>query len=195
MIKGQRHSSAALAKMRLPRTPKWRAVGITLEQLKEKVWEEFQERFQRRFWAQVDRSNGDDKCWPWTGRDRKGYGYIYLLGREVRATRISWLLTYGTISSDLSACHRCDNPACVNPNHLFMGTHQENMDDMRDKGRRAPAPVGQDHPMAKLTDNDIRAIRLLLADGVSQVEIARRFTVTPSTISWIASRKHWAHVA
>ena len=181
--------------MRVHRAPKWRPVGLTLDELKESVWNDFKARFVARFWEQVDRSAGDDNCWPWTGRTRKGYGYLALLGREVRATRIVWLLTYGSIGSELNACHRCDNPACVNPNHLFMGTHQENMDDMANKGRRAPALIGQKHPMAKLTDVDVREVKRLLAAGLSQHAIAAHFKVTQSTISWIATGKHWGHVA
>ena len=193
MKKGQQHTAEALAKMRVARVPAWRPVGMTISDLKDRVWCDFFIEFSARFWSFVEVTESD-QCWIWRGQTRKGYGYFLLLGREVRATRIAILLTEGSIPDDKNACHRCDNPCCVNPSHLFLGTHQENMDDMAAKGRRAPALIGQDHKMAKLRDDDVREIKRLLSAGVSGAAIARQFNVTPSTIYWISSGRHWGHV-
>lgn len=101
-------------------------------------WIPLAERFERY----VDRSGGPDACWPWTGSaTHLGYGLIRGTGspgKQLMATRVSWELAYGFHPGKLFVCHRCDNPPCVNPSHLFLGTHQDNMDDMVRKGRQRP---------------------------------------------------------
>lgn len=87
-----------------------------------------------RFWSRVDRS-GD--CWTWTGALVNGYGRIKVEGRSVLAPRIAWELTNGPIPTGLEVRHHCDNPPCVRPEHLALGTHAENMDDSRRRGRAA----------------------------------------------------------
>jgi len=89
------------------------------------------QRFKDKF---IVANNG---CWEWTGcLDKKGYGQFYYKGKHRRAHRVSWALKYGEIPpSELFACHKCDNPKCVNPDHLFLGTQSDNMKDMSRKGR------------------------------------------------------------
>ena len=142
-----------------------------------------------------------DECWPWTGRTVwRGYGQFSLWpsripGGNIRAHRYAWILRNGEIPDGLFVCHRCDNPPCVNPDHLFLGTHQDNMDDMDKKGRRALAPRGQSHYASKLSEDDVRVIRQMLRDGHSAASVATGFGVASSVISEIKTGKAWKSVA
>lgn len=149
-----------------------------------------------RFWDKVDTS-GD--CWVWTGKiATTGYGRIYDgVSRMLNAHRYSWVLHNGPIAAGLQVCHTCDNRACVNPDHLFLGTQQENMDDMFNKGRNSEPPrlLGEKHGNAKLTAGDVRTIRRLYANGnVTMNQLAEEFGVGFSNISKIVNRVAWRHV-
>lgn len=135
-----------------------------------------------RFWAQVDRSEGG--CWTWRARcDRAGYGMCVVERKSRYAHRVSYELTHGEVPVGLLVCHRCDNPPCVNPSHLFLGTHADNMRDMRLKGRGPP--------QMKLTARDVLAIR---ESRDSSTVIASEFGVTTNTIRDIRRRHTWRHV-
>lgn len=149
-----------------------------------------------RFWSGVLRGLPED-CWVWTKSvDNRGYGKLSSRrgkgGSPERAHRVSWELHFGTIPQDKEVCHRCDNPRCVNPNHLFLGTHRDNMDDAVAKHRMAH---GSNHCCAKLSEQDVVEIRALRHDGVAQRTIARMFGVTHSAIEKIDNGQNWKHVS
>lgn len=144
-----------------------------------------------RFWAKVDRADGDG-CWVWAGYlTRYGYGQVWWARRREPAHRVAWELENGPIPGRLVACHKCDNRPCVRPSHLFLGTRQDNNADMLAKGRQAR---GRAYPQAKLTEDDVRAIRRGLAEGRTNNELGATFGVDPSAIRQIARGVAWSHV-
>jgi hypothetical protein len=153
----------------------------------------------QRFWAKVDRSAGLGSCWLWTAsRSRRGYGEIGR-GRAgegiILAHRLSWELHHGPIPTGLSVLHHCDNPPCVNPAHLWLGTHQDNQDDMIRKRRDRKRPLrGEEHHQAKLTNEQVLDIRRRLSARERQWRLAREFGVSCSTIQAIAHGCSWRHL-
>ena len=137
-----------------------------------------------RFWPKVDR-RGPDECWEWQGAKASvGYGAIYDRdGSRLKlySHRVAWEFAHGCIPVGLFVLHRCDNPSCVNPAHLFLGTHGDNMRDRKEKGRNAH---GDRHGRTKIPDIAISDIR---ASTESQAAIARRFGVDKTTIFDIKS--------
>jgi hypothetical protein len=157
-----------------------------------------------RFWHRVDQSGGPDACWPWTGaRSKWNYGLLSVASRMEGAHRLAWTLFHGPIPDGIWVLHHCDNPPCVNPSHLFLGTHADNMADMAAKGRggggapthtnpaRYPVRVGERNPNAKLTPGQVAEIRTLRTDGVSLRELGRRFGVHNRTIERIVKGDRW----
>lgn len=157
-----------------------------------------------RFWPKVDR-NGPiptacpelGPCWLWTAAvDEHGYGKLSgggHDGRMLRAHRVSYELRFGPVPPELRVLHRCDNPPCVNPDHLFTGTMAANAADMVARGRSAS---GERHSQAKLTADQVEEIRRLVAEGqLSQEAIGARFGVRGPAISRIATGKRWGKVA
>ncbi len=161
------------------------------------------------FWAKVDRSAGPLSCWPWTGARWLGYSYGHLErnGHKIKAHRYAWEQTFGPIPAGLLACHRCDNPPCCNPAHLFLGTDADNVADKMAKGR---GPTGERHrsrtrpdtiqrgvevASAKLTEDQVRDIRLRYSlGGIRQKDLGAEFGLTQTGISHIVLRKSWGHV-
>jgi len=144
----------------------------------------------------TDKSGGPNACWTWTGTHiRGGYGQLYWHGRHMAAHRAAWEVANGSIPASMHVCHRCDVPACCNPAHLRLDTHAGNMADKVAKGRqsRDGNRPGMDTPTAKLTDDQVRAIRAMRSTA-SLRQIARQFGVDFSTISKICLRKTWAHL-
>lgn len=158
---------------------------------------------EERFWQRVDKSGlvpahvpELGPCWLWTGSKLpKGYGRFYPKWKgAVYAHRFSWELRHGrTIPAGMEVLHRCDNPACVNPDHLTVGTHLDNVADMDQKGRRvARALTGEQHPNRKLSIEQVRTIRARwAAGGVRQRVLAAEFGVTRGLIGQIVRGKAW----
>ena len=134
-------------------------------------------------------------CWLWTGAiANSGYGSMMVrTGQTEQAHRLSYELHHGPIPPGKWVLHTCDVRACVAPHHLFLGTRQDNIDDMMDKGRNRQ-PSGTASQRAKLSDDDVRAIRAAAAAGERQVDIAARFGITQVNVSWIVLRKGWKHI-
>lgn len=152
----------------------------------------------------VDRSGGDDACWLWMG-SRRSDGYGRILRRRIdgsgcvtkrrgtiQAHRAAWIIANGRIPDGTKVCHSCDNPCCVNPRHLFLGSTRDNN---QDRARKRRSAFGERSPNAKLTTGEVLEIRRVYASkGASQQELAERFGVTQSLIHCIVYRKIWVHV-
>ncbi len=146
--------------------------------------------FERRFWLKVERGNQPHSCWLWRGRKLpSGYGRLHVKGRDAYAHRIAYEIVNGSIPKGLVICHKCDEHLCVNPDHLFLGTHADNVADKVAKRRHC---FGTKHWLAKLTDKDVTEIReAYLKGGVSQQALAERYNVSRSRISPIVRGKQW----
>ena len=142
-----------------------------------------------KFWMFVDKSN---ECWEWAGwKYSNGYGGFQMRHKKPLAHRVSYLLTYGDIGKGLCVCHACDNRACVNPDHLFLGTQEENMKDMVNKGRQSKSR-GEQIGNSKLTPKKVRAIRSMYSRGdLLQKEISEMFGISAKQVSVIANRVQW----
>lgn len=141
-----------------------------------------------RFFKNVEKSDG---CWAWTGAVIKyGYGTIMIKKKLWLAHRLSLVVHGIDLPKKMDVCHKCDNPNCVNPTHLFLGTHQDNMIDMVQKGR-ANRPFGAKHANHVLSDDNIREIRSL---NMPARAIAKMFNVSHPTILSIKNKKTWKHI-
>ena len=147
----------------------------------------------QRFWQKVDRSKGYSACWEWTGGKNKiGYGQISVNGRHTGAHRVAYELYRKPIPAGMCVLHVCDNRACVNPSHLFLGTMADNMADkvMKDRQTKGEAVSG-----AKLSEANVVAIKKRLTAGrESQKAIGADYGVTQALISDIKTGKNWRHV-
>jgi len=132
-----------------------------------------------------------DGCWLWLGGNRHGSGRFWFEGRYWKASRFSYELFVGPITNGLQALHYCDNQMCVNPEHLFLGTHDDNMRDMVSKGREAHI-LGEDHGRSRLTWKDVEEIRALYSSGnTSYRKLSVMFDVVKSRIGSIVRKTTW----
>lgn len=169
---------------------------------------------EKRFWSKVD-IRSKNECWEWTGNTVDGYGHFALThSKTVKAHRFSYELKHGQIPSGFMVLHRCDNRKCVNSNHLFLGTHTDNMKDRNAKNRQAKgdrhgakihpekfrfshskgAPLGSKNPRTHLTENDVIEIKRLLKTDMSQTDIGKKFGVTRFVIWKIKFGYAWQHI-
>lgn len=141
-----------------------------------------------RFWEKVQVTDG---CWEWQAARTYGYGRIGAGGDKgpaLLAHRVSWELHFGPIPAEMNVLHACDNPPCVNPGHLFLGSHADNVADKVRKGRGADR---ERHGMARLTSAQVREIRSAAGDGQLLRVIAERYGLTESAVSMIARGLRW----
>jgi hypothetical protein len=146
-------------------------------------------------WSRVDNSGGHDACWPWTGHlDTCGYGQFVCAGKALSAHRVAMALS-GVAIDGLFVCHRCDNPPCANPAHLFAGTAADNNKDCARKGRTYSRPVkGELNPRARLTDSMVAIIRQRAAGGDIARVIASDIGMSRRSVSRVIMRHTWTHL-
>ncbi len=147
------------------------------------------------FWAKIDQSSGPDSCWPWLkSKKGPGYGTAYFKGIWI-AHRLAFFLTYGFKPE--AVCHRCDNPPCCNPKHLFAGTRAINNAD-RDRKKRLTWKRGEEASSSKLKEEDVKTIRALNVRWKrgewTQKKLAARFGVDFTTIGDVIRRETWKHI-
>lgn len=150
------------------------------------------ERFKSKF--EKDEITG---CWNWTAGKAYGYGRFRFAGWMQFAHRVAYQLYIGEIPDGLYCLHHCDNPSCVNPGHLFLGTQSDNMRDRDNKGRGGgggAAPYGERNGKAILTEDKVRTIRTMWSTGTRQSSLAREFGVAQSTISGIIHFRNWKNI-
>ncbi len=146
-----------------------------------------------RFWSKIAITANSNKCWNWQAVKHRGYGSFSIGYTTVVSTRVSYYLHYKIDPIGKSVLHKCDNPSCCNPNHLFLGTPNDNSKDMVNKNRQA---FGESVKTSKLNENDIIDIRKIYADGkLTQEQIGDIYGVSKTTIRRIVIKTIWKHVS
>lgn len=164
--------------------------------LKDRMMKERWERYRHpAFWARIEKS---DACWNWLGSQEQGpkntspYGVLRWRGKASKAHRVAYELTNGEIPAGMMVLHKCDNTLCCNPDHLYLGTHADNMRDMRERNRRKGTGSGASNGRAKLTQEQVNEIRARYESGVvSQQALADSFGVSQHAISMIVRNKRY----
>lgn len=147
---------------------------------------------EERFWTKVEIIPFHE-CWEWIACKRFGYGRFHTNGKSMSAHRISWQIHSGEIPKGLKVLHRCDNTSCVRPDHLFLGTQKDNVDDMCKKGRHHKLK-GSSHGASILNEEQVRNIRKEYMH-LSQRELARKYGVGKTTIAHICNKTSWFHLS
>lgn len=161
-------------------------------------------KFVAKFWSRFRRAKRiragvSTPCLEWAGARRSGthrYGNVHVGEKTCVVHRVAWAIAHKTwVPAELLVCHKCDNPPCGDPTHLFLGTVQDNTDDRQRKGRGIfISRSGEDHPHSKLTKNDVLEIRRARARGVDLLSLANKFGITRSAVSLVARGVAWAAV-
>jgi hypothetical protein len=170
--------------------PRFKISNLTKEQKLERLKENYEKRVIRQ-----------DNCWSWNGPSDSG-GYPVMGCRKEcgsdRGHRASYLIHKGPIPKGMHVCHACDNPICTNPKHLWLGTHKQNNDDKIKKGRgnynKPPHKVGSKNGSSKLTEEQVREIKILIDNGLASRYIGKKYSVSKTTILRIKNNTHWKHV-
>jgi excisionase family DNA binding protein len=176
---------------RIPRSEINRIAEIDLEKIVNDLVEnrikEKNNKNLKNFYLKIEKTL---TCWNWIGaKSSSGYGSFRYQGKWMRANRVSYIIHKGDIPEGMLVCHSCDNPECVNPTHLFLGTPQDNMNDMKRKGR-SKSLKGEESPGCKLTNDQIKNIIELRKNKVSAKEIAKIFNISSSYVYEISYQKH-----
>lgn len=156
------------------------------------------ERVVRIGWTEVVRRPELGPCWEWNGaRGQAGHGQIRMHGSTRQVHRVTLEHHSGPIPEGENSLHRCDNPPCLNPDHLFAGTQKENMHDMWRKGRQqlyVDQPLGSRHPGAKLTEAQVLELRAMRQGGATYQSLVVRFGISKTNVADIVKRKIWRHI-
>lgn len=155
------------------------------------------ERVITRFWSKVDK-RGHNDCWLWkAARDKiKGYGLFWFQEiAETKAHRASWFLANGTLPDDMCVLHSCDNPPCVNPAHLHLGTNEDNVREKVERGRTAKGAKGETNKTAKLKDEQVKEILIALLRGETPLSIATRYGISRRSVYAYRLGDSYGHIS
>lgn len=141
-----------------------------------------------------NKNNNKNECWNWTGGKTDGYGRVRHIGKMKLLHRLSYEYFNGPIPEKLFVCHHCDNRACFNPSHLFVGTNEDNLKDMIKKGRYKNGMLGTTGKNAKLTIENVIQIKYMIKNGLGNTEISKKFNVGHTTICQIRRGVTWKHI-
>ena len=160
--------------------------NIVLQGSRYKIFPTLKESFEAKFLK-----GNDSECWNWAAHTNNGYGQLTFRGKVYVASRISYEVYVAPLKNELHICHKCYNPLCVNPKHLFAGSVKDNMRDMVNKNRSAK---GSRHSQAKLNESSVKEIKKLLKQNLSHSKIAELFDVKREAISKINQGTRWSHI-